>query len=419
MINKIRIIKVPKFKGMELLSPIHPYNDLRIIENFNNIEFIDNITLYEKQKIICDNLENKLKKRKTNSVVFESPAGSGKTIVALELISRLKCKTIIVLPNTYLINQWLDVIKDNFNISDDEILIWTGDSKKKNLTFYNENFKIILTTIHSSVKIKNKNLIDNNVRFTIYDEIHMYCSKSFKHTFYKTQTYYNLGITANQSNINGSEIIFMKHLNNLTLSSSIVENNAIKFNCNVKIIKNKTKYENILNDNGQLIYSHVISNIIKDNNRNNIIINEIVKIYDEDSNNYIFIFSDRLEHLDILNNLLKELRNDIIVLTGGSENELINIAKTQSRVIFTTYQYSATGTNIPHFCNLILTTPRKNNMHQSLGRILRTSTDENNKKIRQIIDIADINSICYGSFLARRKYYIENNYKINVINLDK
>ena len=67
--------------------------------------------------------------------------------------------------------------------------------------------------------------------------------------------------------------------------------------------------------------------------------------------------------------------------------------------------------------NIILATPRKSNVHQFIGRILRSSTDENNKKIRKIIDIVDVNSICYNSSRERLKYYINMNFQIQNINL--
>ena len=106
-----------------------------------------------------------------------------------------------------------------------------------------------------------------------------------------------------------NEKIFLQHINNLTLTSEIVPDDSIKFNGIVKIIKNRTKYENILNDDGNLIYAAILNNIVIDENRNNIIVNEILKIYDENNENYCFVFSDRLTHLATLDELIKIKRN--------------------------------------------------------------------------------------------------------------
>ena len=417
---KYRLIKIPKFEGINYLQKIlgknFEYEDIRDF-NVNPIEISSNITLYEKQNKICSYVENKLKKRKSNNVILISTPGTGKTIMALDLLSRFKCKTIIILPNIYLLTQWKDSILDNFpNIISDDILIWNG-TNKKNLQFYNNNFKIILTTIQTSIKIKNKNLINNGVKMTIYDEVHLYCSKCYSKTFWKTQTLYNIGLTANETNPNGSQKIFLQHLNTLTLASDIVADEAILFNGLVTILKNKKKYENIINDDGNLIYAAILNNLVLDEQRNDIIIEEILKIYDENTQNYCFVFSDRIVHLSTLENLIKEKRNEIIVLTGGANNDTIDYANNKARVILTTYAYSAVGTNIPRMTNIILATPRKSNINQIIGRILRTNTDENNKKIRKIIDIVDQNSIFYNSSRERLKYYINMNFQIKNIDL--
>lgn len=419
---KHRFISLPKFEGLNFVQKIFGkeliYQDLKDdISLYNNINFDSNIILYKRQTIICDYLENKLKKRKTNNLVYIAKPGTGKTIIALELLSRLKCKALIVLPNIYLLTQWKDAILDNFsNFSIDDILIWNG-TNKHNLKFHKENFKIILTTIQTSIKIKNKDIINAGIRMTIYDEIHLYCSKCHSRTFWKTQTFYNFGITANETNPNGSEKIFLQHLNNLTLSSDIIHDDNVKFEGVVKIIKNRTRYENVLNEQGSLIYAAILNNLVSDDNRNNVIVTEILNIYDENPENYCFVFSDRLSHLDTLEKLIKNIRNNIVVLTGGANNDVIDYANQNARVILTTYQYSSIGVNIPKMTNLILATPRKSNIHQILGRCLRTSTNENNKKIRKIIDLVDVNSICYNSSRERLKYYTELDFEIQTVDL--
>jgi len=418
---KHRQIKLPKYEGLNFLQKIFGkeliYQDIRNKNNDNNINYDPNIILYDKQQKICNYLEDKLIKRKTNNLILISLPGSGKTIMSLDLLSRFKCKAIIILPNIYLLTQWKEAILLNYNnITISDILIWNG-TNKQNLQFYNPDFKIILTTIQTSVKIKNKNLINAGIRMTIYDEIHLYCSKCYSKTFWKTQTIYNLGITANETNPNGSEKIFLQHINCLTITNKIVPDDSIKFNGVVKIIKNRTKYENILNDDGNLIYAAILNNIVFDENRNNIIVNEILNIYDDNPDNFCFVFSDRLTHLAALDELIKKKRNDIIVLTGGATDDAIDYANNKARVILTSYQYSAVGTNIPKMTNLILATPRKSNIHQVIGRILRTNTDENNKKIRKIIDIVDVNSICYNSSRERINYYNEMNFDLEIIDL--
>jgi hypothetical protein len=75
---KYRLIKIPKFEGINYLQKIlgknFEYEDIRDF-NVNPIDISSNITLYEKQNKICSYIENKLKKRKSNNVILISTPG--------------------------------------------------------------------------------------------------------------------------------------------------------------------------------------------------------------------------------------------------------------------------------------------------------------------------------------------------------
>ena len=291
-------------------------------------------------------------------------------------------------------------------------------------------FKIILTTIHTSVKIDPGILNENNVFFAIYDEIHLYATSTFAETFWKSQRYYNLGLTATPNKINGFEKIYIQHMNQLDFSNKILPDNTIKFNGIVKIVKNNIKYDNILTETGIVSVPLIINNICKDDDRNILIMKYIEELYDENDRHCIFVFSDRRNHLLNIAEQMTDKRsdmniiiecnddtcnkNDMKVLIGGSKEDDIKDAIDNSRIIFTTYQYSSVGVNITKMNCMILATPRKNNHTQIVGRILRNGSDEN--IVRKIIDIVDCKSILYPQLQERKKIYIENGFKMETIN---
>lgn len=410
-IEKYRKVWLPKCHGIRILDKYKiGYKDIR-----KNIEpciiFNNNIVLYPNQKVICDEIESTMNKRITHNYVYVSKPGSGKTIMAMELMYRYKVKVLIILPNLFLLNQWKTEINKHLNLCDEDILIWTGENKKNNLKIYNENFKVILTTIHSSLKIDNNTLQDNNVNFTIYDEIHMYSTKEFSKTFWNTQTYYNIGLTGTPNKLDGFEKIFIQHINKINKFDSNTNN---QFKGKVYIIENKAVYNNILTKSGTVSISLMINELCNDKCRNTLIVDNILKIYNDNVKNYIYIFSDRRQHLlnlvDIITNILRDEYividngdNNIKVLMGGSTEEDINNAVLKSRIIFTTYQYSSIGINIQKMNCLILATPRKNNQEQIIGRILRSGSDITVERI--IVDIVDKKSIFYNQFNNRKKIY--------------
>ena len=428
--KNIRIIKLPKYAGLKLLNKLNlEYIDKRNYSN-QTYDFKSNIILYPNQIIISNNIEEKLKKRKTNSYILIQKPGLGKTIIALNIINLLKVKVLIIVPNLFLFNQWKLEILDNFDITEEEILEWNGkmtSKKKKNLTIYNSQFKIIITTIHTALKIDPQVLNENNVCLCIYDEIHLYCSPLFSKCFQNTQRYYNLGLSATATRNDTFEKIYLQHLNILSFSNKIVNEENSQFIGCVFIIRNQQKYENIMLKNGNISVPLILNNIIEDEKRNDLIIQNIIKLYDDNIENYIYVFSDRRSHLQNLAKNLNIKRNDIKVFINGNENELNELceikvllggctlddvidAKNNARIIFTTYQLSSVGVNIVKMNCLMFATPRKSNFKQIIGRILRNGSNVNIH--RKIIDIVDMKSILYNQYHYRKKEYIDHKFEI-------
>ena len=420
--DNIRTIKLPKYEGLLLLKELKiDFVDYRKIFFINIPDIETSIVLQSYQEVIFNDIVTKLNKRITHSYILIQKPGMGKTIFTLNVINALKVKTLIVLPNLLLLNQWKIAVLTYLNIKEDEILIWSSKNKN-NLTIYNPDFKVILTTIHTSVKILNGFLSDNNIYFTIYDEIHLYASIKFSNTFWNSQSFFNLGITATDKRLDGFEKVYIQHLNILSYADDLVENTSTKFKGIIKIIKNNIRYENIITDGGIISTPLILNNIIKCKERNEIILKNIEELYNENEKHCIFVFSDRRAHLFNLAQLLSNRRKDILivvddksnnisVLVGGCVENDINNAINNARIIFTTYQYSSVGVNIVKMNCMVLATPRKNNNEQIIGRILRNKGD--NEIVRKIVDIIDSRSIFYSQWTERKKVY--NNYGFKIV----
>ena len=178
--------------------------------------------------------------------------------------------------------------------------------------------------------------------------------------------------------------------------------------------------------------------LISDPYRNKLIINKVMNFYKEKRN--IFVFSDRREHIEMLyNDFIKELQitnntnilNNIFIpevniddekklsssiLYGGATDDDISNAVNNSKIIFTTYQYSSTGVSIVKMDTLILATPRRSNMKQIIGRIFRLGSDLTKKRI--IVDLIDNKSVLKGQYSDRKKAYNhrESEFEEEIIN---
>ena len=419
MVKKIddyKIIYLPRFSCISLLNTYKiNYDDKRIKPS--EIEYFSNINLYDTQKVICEHIKKKLLKRTNNNFLLCAETGSGKTTIALDLINKLKVKTLIIVPNILLLEQWFDQLLNICNKED--IISWT--SKNPDNLLINKKYKIIITTIKTSIKIDVNLINNNNIGLTIYDEVHLYATKTYLKTFWCTQSYYNLALTATPNRIDKFEKIYFQHINIPTYNNEILEINNMKsdkisFSCDVEVIKNDKCYDTELTKSGTVCVANIIENICDDIKRNKIIVTKIIELYDENNENYTFVFSDRRNHLILLAEMVVKERENISILIGGVKKMSVDDAKKNAKVIFTTYQYSSVGLNIPKMNALIFSTPRRNNMAQIIGRILRLS--ENNEKTRKIIDIWDNASIFKSQFYQRKKIYDLNGYiiKYKVIN---
>jgi superfamily II DNA or RNA helicase len=222
-----------------------------------------------------------------------------------------------------------------------------------------------------------------------------------------------------------------------------IENYSItdnKFYSNVDIIKYEGPDEftqlHINEKTGLLNAISTISDLVSDPFRNRLIVQEIYKLFQRKLN--IFVFSDRRQHLidlyelfqtylqeqicnssdfkisDIIQNIqipeVNELQEKYQILYGGSSLDDINNAINKSKVIFTTYQYSSTGVSIIKMNALVLSTPRRSNMEQILGRIFRLGGREEIR--RHIIDIVDIKTGLKNQSYSRKKIYESLKYDI-------
>lgn len=335
---------------------------------------------------------------------------TGKSFVAMNMINQLKTKTLIIVPNTYLLKQWVQLLTELFPNNK----IGEYYSKRK------IDGDIVVSIINSCTQDEFKytggeklSIVEyyNQFNFVILDECHMYCTKTFGVVFNRIQSTYMLGLSATpDERLDGFDSVARYHLGDILDVECIQYYNKedIKFTSNVKVIKYNGPDEftqTIINEKNNMVnVPAIISNFIIDDHRNNLIVNETVKLLA--GNHNIFIFSDRRSHLVSLSELLinKVKTDHKIILYGGSSNDDIELAQKNSKIILTTYQYSSTGVSISKMDALILSTPRRNNMTQIIGRIFRLNK-ETQANLRSIIDIVDNKNPLKYQFNGRKAAY--------------
>lgn len=132
------------------------------------------------------------------------PCGSGKTIVGILAMARLKTRTLILCPNVQSVHQWIREIKTKTNIADDMIGEYSGDVKEiKPITV--STYQILTYRKPGTEEYAHFSLLrDGRWGFIIYDEVHMLPAPVFRITA-ELQSIYRLGLTATLIREDGRE----------------------------------------------------------------------------------------------------------------------------------------------------------------------------------------------------------------------
>lgn len=123
------------------------------------------------------------------------PCGSGKTVVGMEIITRLQTKTLILSTNVSAVHQWISELYDKLDLPPNSVGEYTGMRKElKDIT-------VATYQVLTYRKDKNSDFIHMNVvkdqgwGLIIFDEVHMLPAPVFKITA-EMQSVYRVGLTA-------------------------------------------------------------------------------------------------------------------------------------------------------------------------------------------------------------------------------
>ena len=431
--EKQRII-VPRFGIYEILNNkfgLLNHSTVCQITPGDDCKFTWNAQLNENQQVIqkymMDNIYN-INRANLGSAgcILNLAAGQGKSYLAAYLMSKFNKKTAIVVHSTSMIEQWNKVLKTCYP----ELSVGFYYGKAKVLG------DVMLLVIDSAIKPKfvfkkqNKEMTAlefySMFGFIIYDECHLYANNNDGQVFKVAQARYVLGLSATpDENANKFDKIHQWELGSVLQASKIPGYKSIANNFTANIYKvqyyaHPDYAKNIIEPaTGMLSTSKMLSQLTTDMKRASLVVDCICKCLE--ANLYTYVFADRRDYLELLRCMLsarqKNVDSDIVVsdgdfmrLVGGSKALDLETAEVKSKCIFTTFAYGATGRSIIKMNGLVLATPRKSGMTQTIGRILRLGSDASIK--RQIYDIVDMKIKLKSQWSSRKKYYDSMGFEI-------
>ena len=166
---------------------------------------------------------------------------------------------------------------------------------------------------------------------------------------------------------------------------------------------------------GVPIHSRIVNDVAKDNERNTV----IVKVLLRNQENFNLILSERLNHLDLLSEMLKsEVDSDKIRVIDGKtkakdrEESLQLMREQKINYLFATYKLAKEGLDIPCLNRLFLAQSVKDYsiVEQSIGRVARSFEG---KKLGGVYDFVDGNvGIFKRHGKERKKIYEKEGYQV-------
>jgi superfamily II DNA or RNA helicase len=324
--------------------------------------------------------------------VLVASTGSGKTVMALEVIARRRQPALILVHSRELMYQWEERIRQFLGVQAGLI----GDSK----------FDIRPLSI-AIVNTARKRLDELVPRFghLIVDECHRVPATLFTEVVKRFDSYFMLGLSATAyRREDGLTRLIYLHMGDRSHQIDPKELAASGAVLKPEFIQRPTDFKYVFRGNYQALMSSLTKNELRSQQIAEDIYAETLK-----TEGIVLVVSDRVAHCRKLADLLAEKGLQASVLTGkqpmAERTEIVeSVHRGEVKVLISTLQLVGEGFDAAGLTILFLTTPIKftGRLRQVIGRILRPASGKHPK----VIDYVDEHvGVLRNSARIRRQAY--------------
>ncbi|QKF58586.1 DEAD/DEAH box helicase [Aliarcobacter lanthieri] len=352
--------------------------DERVFEKITTKEVLFNLRPEQEEAI-------KEIKRKDYSICV-APPGFGKTLIGAKIFEERSCKTLIIVNKNMLLDQWISRFVEYFGYTKKDIgYLGKGQNKL--------NGSLDIATMQS---LNNTPEIIKNYSFVIVDECHHIPALTFEQVVKSFSGKFILGLSATPNRKDELDPILYQQLGEISY-----EYKKKKSHTN-KLLVVRTDFISS-SDN----YSTIINELCLDEARNK----QIIRAIKDNLNRKILLLTDRIEHINILENMLVDENIDFVSI-HGSQNKKEQVENMQnvkkSSLILATTSYFGEGIDFPHLNTILFATPISyyGRLIQYLGRIGR-----GNQECLAIDFLDSKNAMLNSSYKKRLEGYKQMYYK--------
>ena len=397
------------YRPLILEMPFGVFRDVRqLLENievrFSAVEFIDYgapIPLYDYQH---EAVESAYAKRYG---ILQAPAGCGKTQMGLALIQKYGMKAL-----------WLTHTKDLLNQSKERAERYMDKSLMGTITEGKVDIGkgITFATVQTMSRMELREYRDT-FGVIICDECHRVCCSAngvamFEKVLNSLSCGHKYGLSATVHRADGLIRATFALIGRVVYTVPEDAVKALVEPVSVETVQTDAVMpEDAIRADGTLVWARMINGICANADRNSVIANKII----ENREYSCLILSDRLSHLETLMGMLPDdMRQDAVMISGKMtskkgkaerEAAIEQMRTGEKKYLFSSFNLSREGLDIPRLERLFLATPQKDEavIIQSIGRIARRFEG---KAKPVAIDFVDSNiGIMVGMYKKRLQHY--------------
>jgi superfamily II DNA or RNA helicase len=330
--------------------------------------------------------------------LIEIGCGKGKTVCALNVISVLKKKTLVIVHKEFLMNQWIERIQ--------QYLPSAKIGKIQGQIIDVEGKDIVLAMLQSlSMKDYPSSLFEN-FGLTIIDEVHHISSEVFSCALFKLVTKYMLGLSATMNRKDGTTKVFKMFLGEVVYKDLDKGEHPVIVRGITYETQDDEFNEMVMDFRGNPAFSTMISKLCTYSYRSEFILKLIKDMLEENPKQQIMILAHNKNLLKYLYDAISHRNiSSVGYYIGGMKEAALKESESKT-VIIATYSMAAEALDIKTLTTLIMATP-KTDIEQAVGRILR---EKHAQPI--VVDIIDTHIIFQKQWIKRKKFYKAQNYKI-------
>jgi len=401
-------IYIPRFYGIERYG-LPSKSEIGKTAESINITFVKTLRDYQENVVekYVTSVNTPLSTDPTNihggGGILSLYTGAGKTVCAIKIISMIQKKTIIIVHKEFLMNQWIERIRE-----------FTPDARIGRIQgkiFDIEDKDIVLAmmqTLYNEDKVFNL----DSFGMCIVDEVHRIGSSQFHKCLYQLQPLFWLGISATVKRKDQMETLIHMFMGDIVYSIERKGDSFVSVRGIDYFTEDEDYNEVVTNHRGEVAYSTMISKICGYEPRIDLIVRVVEDLIMENSDSQILLLSHIRLMLENIFIKLNEKGISVGFYVGGMKQVDLDETANTKQVVLSTYMMSSEALDIPTLSTLILSSP-KTDIIQCVGRILRKKHDT-----PIIVDIVDSHATFQNQWKKRKAYYIKCNYKIQKTNID-